>query len=282
MEVPARAKVNLGLAVLGRRPDGYHELHTLFATLDLADRVALSPVGRGVELRVVGADLPAGEENLAHRAARAYLGAAGVEAGVRIELRKEIPVAAGLGGGSADAAAVLVGMERLFGAGVDLASLAGELGADVPFLLRGGLAEARGTGGELRHLPAIEAHLVLVNPGFPLSTARVYRELGRGDWGGELAVGAILEALARGAEPPWRNDLEAPAFRLRPELARLKAELAALGLFPLLSGSGPTFLAPLGSRSEAREAERELSRRYPGYWVRAVRLEGGRGGLEGR
>jgi len=267
----ARAKTNLGLAVLGRRPDGYHELHTLFATLDLADRVVLEPRPRGIELVVRGAELPGGPENLAYAAAQAYLAAAGIGAGVRVVLEKQIPIAAGLGGGSADAAAVLRGLERLFGAGVDLLALACKLGADVPFLLKGGLAEARGTGEELRFLEPRRLFFVLLNPGLPVATRAVYRALGPGDYGPPLAVEAILEALEAGRPPPWRNDLEKAAFRLHPELRGLKEELAELGLFPLLSGSGATFLVPAPGEAEARRIAGLLRERYPGAWVRAVR-----------
>ncbi len=269
----ARAKINLGLAVLGRRPDGYHELHTVFATLDLADPVRLAPAKEGIALRVTGADLPEGEENLAYRAARAYLEATGLNAGVVIEIEKRIPVAAGLGGGSADAAAVLRGMERLFGAGADLFALARRLGADVPFLVRGGLAEARGVGERLYPLPPTPLHLVLVNPGFPVPTAAVYRALRPEERGPELDATAILAALADNRPPPWRNDLEAPAFRLFPQLRALKEVLRGHGLAPLLAGSGPTFLAPLPSRARAEATARALAARYPGLWVRAASLE---------
>ena len=267
----ARAKTNLGLAVLGRRPDGYHELHTLFATLDLADRVVLESHPQGIELVVRGAELPIGPENLAHAAARAYLAAAGVRAGVRIVLEKRIPVAAGLGGGSADAAAVLRGLKRLYPAPVDLKPLAQKLGADVPFLLQGGLAEARGIGERLRFLEAKRFFFVLLNPGLPVPTRAVYQALTPEDYGPPLEVGAILEALEAGRAPPWRNDLEAPAFRLYPELGRLKAELLELGLFPLLSGSGATFLVPAPSGAEAERIAGLLKERYPGTWIRTVR-----------
>ena len=267
----ARAKTNLGLAVLGRRPDGYHELHTLFATLDLADRVVLELRPRGIELVVRGAELASGPENLAYAAAQAYLAAAGVGAGVRVVLEKRIPVAAGLGGGSADAAAVLRGLERLLGAGVDLFALARKLGADVPFLLEGGLAEARGIGEELRFLEPRRLFFVLLNPGLPVSTRAVYQALSPEDYGPPLRVEAILEALEAGRAPPWRNDLEGAAFRLYPELGRIKAELAELGLSPLLSGSGATFLVPAPSGAEAERIAGLLKERYPGAWIRAVR-----------
>ncbi len=267
----ARAKVNLGLAVLGRRPDGYHELHTLFATVDLADRVRLAARPEGIVLSVRGAVLPEGPQNLAYRAAQAYLEAAGLRRGVAIEIEKTIPVAAGLGGGSANAAAVLRGMTQLYPADLDLFALARDLGADVPFLLRGGLAEARGVGEQLRFLPPRRFFLVLVNPGFPVSTERVYRSLRPEEFGPPLEADAILEALESGRMPPWRNDLEAAAFRLYPELARWKTELSTLGTTPLLAGSGGTFLVPAPDPATARRLAKRIAGRHPDTWVRVVR-----------
>jgi len=275
----ARAKLNLGLAVRGRRPDGYHELHTLFATVDVCDEVRLVPRAEGVRLRVAGeVAVPGGQENLAWRAAAAYLEAAGVRGGVEIELTKRVPAGAGLGGGSADAAAVLRGLVRMYPAGVDLAALARGLGADVPFLLRGGLAEARGVGEELRFLEPVEAHFVLVKPPFGVTTAAAYAGLEPGDFGPELDVSGILEALRRGAPPPWRNDLERPVFRAHPELAELKRELEASGLAGvLMSGSGSTLLALVAGRAAAEARARALARRLAGHWVRAASLVGGEG-----
>ncbi len=272
----ARAKVNLGLAVTGRRPDGYHELHTIFATLDLADRVALAKRGRGISLSVSGPyPLPEGRENLAFRAAEAYLAAAGGPGGVEIRLEKAVPPGAGLGGGSADAAAVLRGLARLYPAPVDLAALARKLGADVPFLLMGGLAEARGVGEELRPLTPLRAHLVLIKPPIQAPTARVYAALTPQDFGPALEVAAILAALKAGLPPPWRNDLEKAAFRLFPELAELKRRLTERGHAALMSGSGSAFLIPVKGRDEAKMLAEELERRFPGHWVRPATLEGG-------
>ncbi|HWG85420.1 MAG TPA: 4-(cytidine 5'-diphospho)-2-C-methyl-D-erythritol kinase, partial [Deinococcales bacterium] len=140
----APAKVNLGLAVLGRREDGYHEIESLMATLDVGDDIEAMAAASGVELAVEGADLPAGPDNLAYRAAERYLAAAGHPGGVSLRLVKRLPVAAGLGGGSSDAAAVLRALGRLYPAGVDLLAVAAGLGADVPFLVRGGAAVASG------------------------------------------------------------------------------------------------------------------------------------------
>lgn len=270
----ARAKVNLGLAVTGRRPDGYHALHTVFATLDLADRVTLAKREKGITLSVLGPyPLPAGGENLAYRAAEAYLAAAGWPGGVGIRLEKTIPPGAGLGGGSADAAAVLRGLARLYPAPVDPAALARKLGADVPFLLKGGLAEARGVGEVIQPLRPLKAHLVLIKPPLAVPTARVYAALSPRDFGPELDVAAILTALKAGLPPPWRNDLEKPAFRLFPELAELKRCLTEQGHTALMSGSGSAFLIPVEGAAEARTLASRLRARFPDHWVRPASLE---------
>ncbi|WP_456413808.1 4-(cytidine 5'-diphospho)-2-C-methyl-D-erythritol kinase [Oceanithermus profundus] len=276
----ACAKLNLGLAVRGRRADGYHELHTLFATVDVCDEVRLAPRAEGVRLRVAGeVAVPEGPENLAWRAAAAYLEAAGVPGGVEIELAKRVPAGAGLGGGSADAAAVLRGLAKVYPAGVDLAALARGQGADVPFLLRGGLAEARGVGEELRFLEPVEVHFVLVKPPFEVPTAGAYAALEPRDFGPELDVPGILEALRRAAPPPWRNDLERAVFFAYPPLADLKRLLEEHGLGgALMSGSGSTLFAPVESREKAERYADALARRYPGFWVRAASLVGGEGG----
>ncbi len=267
----ALAKINLGLAVRRRRPDGYHELHTVFATVSLADALRLKATPRGIQLSINGGQVPKGAANLAWRAAERYLEAAGWPGGVAIELEKRIPVAAGLGGGSADAAAVLRGLRRIYPAPVDLRALALGLGADVPFLLEGGLAEAEGIGERTKGLAPIGGHFVLLKPPFALETRAVYAALVPNDHGPPLPVAAIIEALAQGRCPPWRNDLEKAAFRLKPELLRIRQALEAEGLCPLLSGSGPTFIVP---QTETDLADR-LRERFPGFWIQTVHLEKG-------
>lgn len=276
----ACAKLNLGLAVRGRRPDGYHELHTLFATVDLCDELLLTPGPAGVELELAGSvAAPAGPENLAWRAAELYLQAAGAPGGVAIRLVKQIPAGAGLGGGSADAAAVLRGLAKMYPAGVDLAALARELGADVPFLLRGGLAEARGVGEKLSFLQPLEAHFVLVKPPFEVPTAGAYAALEESDFGPELNVEAIIATLKNKQPPPWRNDLERPVFFAYPPLADLKKLLEGHGLAGvLMSGSGSALFAPVESRAKAEQYADALARRYPGFLTRAVSLVAGEDG----
>lgn len=276
MELLAPAKVNLGLSVLGRREDGYHELHTLFAALDLADRLFIEPTPGGVRLEVAGADLPAGGDNLAYRAAWAYLEAAGWPGGVQIHLQKRLPLAAGLGGGSSDAAAVLLALSRLYPAPLDLPAIARRLGADVPFFLLGGMAEARGIGERLRAVEAVEAHVVLVNPGIAVSAASAYEGLRPEEWGPELDVAAILQALRSGQDPPYWNSLEAPVFRLEPAIAELKPILRAAGLRGvLMSGSGSTVFGLACDADEALFLARELQARFPRFWVRAARTARG-------
>jgi 4-diphosphocytidyl-2-C-methyl-D-erythritol kinase len=276
MERLAPAKVNLGLSVLGRREDGYHELHTLFAALDVGDRLIVEARPQGVGLEVKGAQLPAGGDNLAYRAAWAYLEAAGWPGGVQIHLEKRLPLAAGLGGGSSDAAAVLLALSKLYPAPLDLLAIAQKLGADVPFFLLGGMAEARGTGERLRAVEAVEAQVVLVNPGIAVSAAAAYGALRPEEWGGELDVSAILQALRCGEDPPYWNSLEAPVFRLEPAIAELKPILRATGLRGvLMSGSGSTVFGLTHDPDQALFLARKLQDRFPRFWVRAARTTRG-------
>lgn len=259
MERLAPGKVNLGLALLGRRRDGYHELHTLFATLSFGDRLYLEPIPQGIEFQ--GRH---GRRNLAYRAAEAYLEAAGWPGGVRIVLEKALPEGAGLGGGSADAAQVLLGLAELYPSGVDLPALALGLGADVPFFLQGGAAEARGIGERLAPIPLPPLWAVVFAPGLRLPTPRVYAEVKPHDFTPELPTQAILAALAQGEEPPYWNALEGPAFRLYPELKGVKARLKALGLRGvLMSGSGSAFFGLASDPEEAEWVYRKL--RGEGY-----------------
>ncbi|GAB5603708.1 4-(cytidine 5'-diphospho)-2-C-methyl-D-erythritol kinase [Thermus sp. FJN-A] len=259
MERLAVAKVNLGLSLLGRRPDGYHELHTLFAALSFGDRLLLEPIPEGIAFRG-----RYGRRNLAYRAAEAYLQAAGWPGGVRIVLEKALPEGAGLGGGSSDAAQVLLGLKALYPAEVDLLALARSLGADVPFFLLGGAAEARGVGERLKPLILPPLPVVVFAPGLRLSTPRVYGEVKPHDFGPELPVAEIVAALEQGREPPYWNALEAPAFRLYPELKEVKARLKDLGLWGvLMSGSGSAFFGFAEGPEHAEEAVQAL--RHMGY-----------------
>jgi 4-diphosphocytidyl-2-C-methyl-D-erythritol kinase len=256
MERLAPGKVNLGLSLLGRRKDGYHELHTLFAALSFGDRVVVEPIPEGIAFQG-----RYGRRNLAYRAAEAYLERAGWPGGVRIVLEKELPEGAGLGGGSSDAAQVLLALKALYPAEVDLMALALSLGADVPFFLQGGVAEARGVGERLEPKALPPLPVVVYGPGLRLPTPLVYREVKPHDFAPELPVEAILKALAQGEEPPYWNSLEGPAFRLHPELEEVKARLKALGLYGvLMSGSGSAFFGFARDLEHAKEVVALLRR----------------------
>jgi 4-diphosphocytidyl-2-C-methyl-D-erythritol kinase len=281
---PARAKLNLTLSVLGRRPDGYHALESLVAFADIADYVTLAP-GRDVRLEVSGAFAAAIEgPNLLERAlALLRERAAGLRLGA-VALEKNLPVAAGLGGGSADAAALLRAVRR---ANPDLAGalawqeIAARLGADVPVCLASRPALMWGFGDRVeplaRPLPPVAA--VLVNPRLPLPTAGVFRALAARPAPAECRrpapVGPFpdLETLvefmrARG------NDLERPAAALLPVIADIKAALASAPGCRLaaLSGSGPTCFGIFAGDEEAERAAQGLAAAMPGCWVQPTRI----------
>ena len=277
----ARAKVNLGLEVLDRRPDGYHEILTVLWAIDLADRVTLETTvggGGGISLTCDAPGVPSTPDNLAWRAADLLCRATGIAAGVSIRIVKAIPVAGGLGGGSADAAAVLVGLDRLWGLGLGprrLGELATELGMDVPFFLREGgkgPALASGRGEQVEEAPvARRLWLVVVNPGFPLATRDVYRAVRREHFGSGARVRALLEALHEGpsvvAARLW-NGLEPVVAGLWPGLEAVKTALRQAGaLGAVMSGSGPTVVGVARSRQAAEAMRDALGGHSWNVWV---------------
>lgn len=261
LRIEAYAKVNLGLAVLARREDGFHDIETLFQSVSLCDVVRLAPreEGRGVGLNVSGLEVPAGPSNLAWRAAESLLTETASCPGVEIEIEKRIPVAAGLGGGSADAAAVLHGMNALFGLGIGagrLRELGLELGSDVPFMLRGGTALGRGRGELLEDSePVSEMALVLVTPDFGVTAAEAYGAARIGLTERPRLTKVSCSALREGdrgaLERALRNDLEAGVILARPEVAEIKEDLLRCGaVAAALSGSGPTVYGVVRDRAE--------------------------------
>jgi len=242
LTLSAPAKVNLYLEVLGRRPDGFHALETIFQTLDLADEVSVTvSAGSGVALQCIAPGVPADATNLAWRAAAAYLAERPL-GHVDLTLIKRIPHGAGLGGGSSDAAAVLRALAQLDAQPLPAARLhaiAAELGSDVPFFLLGGTALAHGRGEVLTPLPPAPATSVTVlMPAAHLPTPAVFTALTDAERGPRPAQGRILaERLATGHIPLF-NRLTGPARRLCPAAAALLDHLATTGLPHLLSGSG--------------------------------------------
>jgi 4-diphosphocytidyl-2-C-methyl-D-erythritol kinase len=273
----APAKVNAQLAVGPLRPDGYHELRTVYLAVSLFDTVTVGP-GEGLSVAVTGLDagiVPTDSRNLVWRAADLLAAHAGVRADAAIAIAKSIPAAAGLAGGSADAAAALVALDALWGtraARADLDLLAAQLGSDVPFSLLGGVALGVGRGEQLSPVLARTPwHWVLGIAGDGLSTSAVYAELDRLRAAGTVPGGSplppadpVIAALRDG--PPGAlagalsNDLQAPALALRPELGRaLRAATAAGALAALVSGSGPTVAALAQDEQAAIRLAAELA-----------------------
>jgi 4-diphosphocytidyl-2-C-methyl-D-erythritol kinase len=271
--------------VTGRRADGYHELESVFLPLDLADEVELTlgEPGSGVELVVEGADpsVPPGAENLAARAAAAFLREAGAPLGVRLRLRKRIPAGAGLGGGSSDAGAVLRGLSDLLPGALEPAArarLALALGADVPFFLDPRPAFVSGVGERVEPLPGRWPGfaLLLANPGVALPTARVFAAYDAlAPPPAAPGLRPLLEAVraapgAAGAlEALLENDLEPAAVRLCPPVARLRRALREAGARAVgMSGSGATLFGVFPSEGAARAARPGLPE---GVWARVAK-----------
>ena len=261
IEIRAPGKLNLGLEVLRRRADGYHEIETVFVPLRLFDRILLknAPAGTGIVLDVAGAELPTDRTNLVVRALERGAVELGVPPDLRVRLEKSIPIGAGLGGGSSDAAAALLGIEALSGRELPRelrAKVALELGADVPFFLDPQPALGRGLGEQLEALSGIpEMHWVLVAFPFQISTAWAYSEAGR-----ELtrprdptSIAALLRPAGLLASP--RNDLEAVGARRHPEIREAQHSLARAGALATgMSGSGPTVFGRFEDERAARRA----------------------------
>jgi 4-diphosphocytidyl-2-C-methyl-D-erythritol kinase len=259
----AFAKVNRSLRVLGKRPDGFHELDTVFQTVDLTDTLFFLEGEEGgraaghVSLTIEGAELPADDSNLILRAAASLQERFGPRRGARIHLSKRIPIGGGMGGGSSNAASALRGLAalwRLPATEADLHALAVSLGSDVPFFLLGGRARGRGRGEVLTPLPdGPEEWLVLAFPPFSLSTAAVY-----GAFSGAALTDSGAQTNLRGPDSgggPDRNDLEPAAESLRGELRRLRLALSEHGATSArLSGSGSTVFGVFGDEKSARRA----------------------------
>ena len=265
VSVHAPAKLNLGLELLARRDDGYHEIETVFVPLRLFDRLELAASSEpGVRIRVEGAELPSDSGNLAVRAALRACEVLGIAPALDLVLEKSIPIGAGLGGGSSDAAAAVLGVEALAQRALDAAprrALALALGADVPFFLDPRPAVGRGVGERLRALPDIpEMHWLLVVFPFEVSTAEAYSAasaeltLPRR----ESSIAALLGPSGVLSSPP--NDLERVSSRRHPEIGAARRELGRAGAMVTgMSGSGPTVYGRFEDADAAERASRTLS-----------------------
>ncbi len=276
----SHAKVNLHLDVLNHRRDGFHNIETVFQTVDLWDELSFAPApSGGIILICSDPGLPVDGRNLVVRAAELLNRARGTRHGARIHLEKNIPVAAGLAGGSGNAAAALLALNRLWGLGLgqaELAALALELGSDVPYCLTGGTAGATRRGEEIFALPPLVGWwFVLVHPPVAVSARDAYqhplleRNTERPRAGRTRSFRSALRALADGDVPGMLfNRLEGPVFAMHPELARIKRDLLDAGCdAALMSGSGSTVFGLCGKREQAAEAGAALRRRTPSMGV---------------
>jgi 4-diphosphocytidyl-2-C-methyl-D-erythritol kinase len=277
--VECPAKINLFLDVLGRRPDGYHDIATLFQTVSLCDTVVVALAGEAIAVESDDPALPADGENLAGRAARALLDEAGrgaARTGVRVRIAKRIPVGAGLGGGSADAAGVLVALERLLALGWPaerLEAVAAGVGSDVPFLVRGGTALGAGRGERLTRLPAIDPiPILLAKPQVAVPTRWAYDNL-RGSLTHSNRVptiagargGLTLDALV----PLVWNAFEPLITQSHPSVRAVRDTMMAAGARAAgLSGTGPTVFGLFPDEAKLRSAQGDLESN--GYWSARV------------
>jgi 4-diphosphocytidyl-2-C-methyl-D-erythritol kinase len=262
------AKVNLILKVLRRREDGYHDIASLMQKVSLADEMEFAALRDGIELACPGSDLPTDEGNLVVRAARALFDEAGFAGGVEITLRKRIPTAAGLGGGSSNAATTLTALNDLFQLGFDrerLMRIGARLGADVPFFIYGSTAWAFGIGDLLE--PAVIPSgmwLLLVNPGFEVPTKWVYQSLNLPLTKTPLKYSIPSFSGVRDLAAVLSNDLEKVTVTRYPVLEELKGFLLRQGAIgSLMSGSGPTVFGLFEKEQDAIKAEGALRTSYP-------------------
>lgn len=271
LTIKAPAKINIRLKVIGKRPDGYHELVSIMAPVEIFDVLDLtaSP-GEGIEINCEGRDIPGDETNLAYRAARDFLSYAGINDKISISLSKNIPVAAGLGGGSSDAAAVLLGLNSMYSTPLseqELHRLALKLGADVPFFIKGVPSLATGVGEILEPIPNWpEAWYVIITPPIQVSTAWVYGNLKLELTSGEYDyIVNFLKNDTFTISMLLENDLErvtTVSFPIINTLKKLLVDAGAEGA--IMSGSGPSVFGVFASREKAESAKNILIPLNPG------------------
>lgn len=264
MKLKAMAKINLGLDVLRRRSDGYHDLRMIMQTVYLYDQIEIAEKETsGITLTTNAGYLPVNEDNLVYKAAKLLMEEFGIEQGVRIHLKKYIPVAAGLAGGSSDAAAVLIGINRMFRLGLskeDLKKRGVKIGADVPYCIMRGTALAEGIGDVLTPLPAApDMHVVLAKPPIHVSTGFVYTNLKADQLAYHPDIDAQVEAIRAGdgyaMAKLMGNVLETVTIPAYPVIEEIKEEMKRAGaLGAMMSGSGPTVFGLFDDAKKAQAA----------------------------
>jgi len=277
IEILSYAKINWTLEVLFKREDGFHELRTVYQTVSLHDTLSITPTSSNLEFVCDDPRVPNDETNLAFRAAVLLRETSGTSKGARVGIEKRIPVAAGLGGGSSNAAAALLALAKLWEIEIgeaELNHIAAQLGSDVPFFLTGGTAIGVGRGEIVHPIDQVEReHLLLVNPGFAVSTRDAYEKLSRLTRP-EVASNIPFTLLAAkgisGLPLVARNDLEEVVLAAHPEIAEVKQRLLSLGArHALMSGSGATVFGVFDNSQMIERAESSV--RANGYWAQRVR-----------
>lgn len=273
----AYAKINLGLDVLRRRADGYHDVKMIMQTVDICDDLTFEKSkAPGIRLEIAGCDLPADGDNLVCRAAALILEAGAIAEGVRVTLQKRIPIAAGMAGGSADAAAALRGLNKLFGLGYSLQELQEfgvKLGADIPYCIAGGTMLSEGIGEILTPLsPPPACHLVVVKPDIDVSTAYVYGNLKVDSLPFHPDIDGMAAALAqgnlKGITDRMGNVLETVTEKAYPIIVDIKKQMRKLGAEnALMSGSGPTVFGVCKEKATAERIAAAIGEKEPDYAV---------------
>lgn len=273
LELKALGKINLGLDILGRRENGYHDVRMVMQTVYLYDRVILEKTREtGIEISTNLSYLPVNENNIAYKAAELLQREFGIREGIRISLEKHIPVAAGMAGGSSNAAAVLFGMNRMFDLGLSEEGLKERgvtLGADVPYCIMRGTVLAEGIGEILTPLPPLpKCYVLIAKPPLSASTKTVYEKIDREGIKGHPDIDGILAGLREGdldrVAGSMGNVLEQVMLEEHPVLQRIKDVMVGSGaLNAMMSGSGPTVFGIFTSRGRARAAAARLKRQTP-------------------
>lgn len=272
ISIKSRAKINITLDVLGKRPDGYHEMCMIMQTVNLYDMVYVRKMyAQGIKLKTNLRWLPSDEKNIAYQAAQLFKEAYGIETGISIELNKRIPVAAGMAGGSSNAAAVLVAMRSLFRKEIkdkikdqDLMKLGVQLGADVPYCILRGTALAEGIGEVLRPLPSMPfCYVLLAKPGINVSTPTVFRDLNLADVVEHPPTDKVIEAIKQKdihtIAKNMGNVLENVTINRHPIIEKIKNLMLKHGaLGAMMSGSGPTVFGLYTSKNQAYKTAHKL------------------------
>ncbi|MGM0470889.1 MAG: 4-(cytidine 5'-diphospho)-2-C-methyl-D-erythritol kinase [Bacillota bacterium] len=276
LSLTTQAKINLILDVVGQQANGYHQVEMIMQSIDLADRLHFSKQQQGIEIKVNHPEVPTGENNLVYQAAELLFERFNLPAGLAVRIDKEIPVAAGLAGGSTNAAATLVAINQLWELGLDVAELraiGAQLGADVPFCITGGTVLATGIGTDLEELDVNpQLDLVLVKPPFSVATAEVYQKLNVDQITDHPDIELMQQALKQkkfaGITAQMGNVLAEVTMKIYPQLQKLAKLLSTAGAKSvLMSGSGPTMLGFVANQQAGQELIAKLRDSLPTDYI---------------